>query len=102
MPHRPLCSTLFPYTTLFRSLVQAMNDSPHTALFGYFAMLSLFAIGGANAAIPDMHRISVEVMGSMTSRQFADMFAISQLSPGDRKKHTSELQSPMYLVCRLL
>jgi chromate transporter len=59
-----------------------MNDSPLTALFGYFAMLSLFAIGGANAAIPDMHRISVEVMGWMTSRQFADMFAISQLSPG--------------------
>ncbi len=59
-----------------------MNESPLTALFGYFAMLSLFAVGGANAAIPEMHRIAVEVMGWMTNRQFADMFAIAQLSPG--------------------
>jgi chromate transporter len=59
-----------------------MNDSPLTALFGYFALLSLFAVGGANAAIPEMHRVAVEVMGWMTNRQFADMFAIAQLSPG--------------------
>ena len=30
-------------------LVQAMNQSPLTALFVYFATLSLFAVGGANA-----------------------------------------------------
>ena len=59
-----------------------MNDSPLLTLFGYFAALSLFAVGGANAAMPEMHRISVEIMGWMTDRQFADMFAISQLSPG--------------------
>lgn len=59
-----------------------MNYSPLMSLFGYFAMLSLFAVGGANAAIPDMHRIAVEVMHWMTDRQFADMFAIAQLSPG--------------------
>jgi chromate transporter len=59
-----------------------MNDSPLTTLFGYFALLSLFAVGGANAAIPEMHRIAVDVMHWMTSRQFADMFAIAQLSPG--------------------
>ena len=59
-----------------------MNDNPLTTLFVYFAMLSLFAVGGANAAIPEMHRIAVEVMHWMSDRQFADMFAISQLSPG--------------------
>ena len=59
-----------------------MNDNPLIALAGYFAMLSLLAIGGANAAMPEMHRISVEVMHWMNDRQFADMFAISQLSPG--------------------
>ena len=59
-----------------------MNDSPLLTLFGYFAALSLFAVGGANAAMPEMHRISVEIMGWMTDRQFADMFAISQVSPG--------------------
>lgn len=47
-----------------------------------FTVLSLFAVGGANAAIPEMHRLAVEVMGWMSDRQFSDMFAISQLSPG--------------------
>ena len=59
-----------------------MNDSPLLSLFGYFALLSLFAVGGANAAIPEMHRIAVEVMQWMTERQFADSFAIAQVSPG--------------------
>jgi chromate transporter len=49
---------------------------------GYFATLSLFAIGGANAAIPDMQRFTVDVMHWMTARQFADTFAIAQMSPG--------------------
>jgi len=44
--------------------------------------MSLFAIGGANAAIPEMHRIAVEVHHWMTDREFADIYAISQLSPG--------------------
>ncbi len=59
-----------------------MNDNPLAALFGYFALLSLFAVGGANSAIPEMHRIAVEVMHWMNDRQFADSFAIAQLSPG--------------------
>jgi chromate transporter len=59
-----------------------MMTSPLLALFGYFAVLSLLAIGGANSAIPEMHRIAVEVMGWMSDGQFADMFAISQMSPG--------------------
>ena len=63
-------------------LVQAMNQHPLTSLFGYFALLSLFAVGGANAAIPEMHRIAVDVMHWMSDRQFADMFAIAQMSPG--------------------
>ena len=59
-----------------------MNDSPLITLAGYFALLSLFAVGGANAAIPEMHRIAVDVMHWMNDRQFADMFAIAQVSPG--------------------
>jgi chromate transporter len=47
-----------------------------------FALLSLFAIGGANAAIPEMHRLAVDVHHWMSDRQFADMFAIAQVSPG--------------------
>jgi chromate transporter len=47
-----------------------------------FGLMSLFAVGGANSAIPEMHRVAVDVHRWMTDRQFADMFAISQLSPG--------------------
>ena len=51
-------------------------------LLGYFALMSLFAIGGANGAIPEMHRLVVETRGWMTDRQFADMFALAQVTPG--------------------
>jgi chromate transporter len=51
-------------------------------LAAHFAVLSLFAIGGANAAIPEMHRLAVDVMHWMSDRQFADMFAMAQISPG--------------------
>jgi chromate transporter len=51
-------------------------------LAGHFALLSLFAIGGANAAMPEMHRLAVELKGWMTDRQFADLFAIAQVAPG--------------------
>ena len=47
-----------------------------------FSLMSLLAIGGANSTIPEMHRVAVEVQHWMTDAQFADMFAISQLSPG--------------------
>ena len=56
--------------------------SPLLPLFGYFAALSLFAVGGANAALPEIHRIAVEVMHWMDDREFAAMFAIAQVSPG--------------------
>lgn len=59
-----------------------MHDNVLVTLAGYFASLSLFAVGGANAAIPDMQRIAVDVMHWMTAKQFADSFAIAQMSPG--------------------
>jgi chromate transporter len=58
------------------------DDNILWTLTWHFALLSLFAIGGANAAIPEMHRVAVEVKGWMTDRQFADMFAIGQVTPG--------------------
>ncbi|WP_027578148.1 chromate transporter [Bradyrhizobium sp. Ai1a-2] len=61
-----------------------MNDdlNPIWTLIWTFGLMSLFAVGGANAAIPEMHRIAVEVHHWMTDKEFADVFAISQLSPG--------------------
>lgn len=47
-----------------------------------FGLMSLLAIGGANSTIPEMHRVAVDVQHWMSDAQFADMFAISQLSPG--------------------
>jgi chromate transporter len=47
-----------------------------------FALLSLFAIGGAVAVLPEMHRQVVEVQQWMSDRQFADLFAIAQAAPG--------------------
>ncbi len=56
--------------------------NPIWALVWTFGLMSLFAVGGANAAIPERHRIAVDVRHGLTDKQFADVFAISQLSPG--------------------
>jgi chromate transporter len=47
-----------------------------------FVIMSLLAMGGANAVVPEMHRLVVEINPWMTEREFADMFAISQAAPG--------------------
>ena len=56
--------------------------NPVLALAWTFGLMSLFAVGGANSAIPEMHRVAFDVQHWLTDRQFADVFAISQLSPG--------------------
>ncbi|GLH79458.1 chromate transporter [Bradyrhizobium sp. SSBR45G] len=58
------------------------DDNPLFQLFWTFALISLFAVGGAVAAIPELHRVAVDVRHWMTDKQFADAFALSQLSPG--------------------
>src|SRR2546422_6892048 len=70
MIRRPPRSTLFPYTTLFRSVVEA-----------------------------DEHRIKVlAVVTQVGNGALADGLAIVRRS----EEHTSELQSRLHLVCRLL
>jgi chromate transporter len=61
-----------------------MNENPNPvwALVWTFGLISMFAVGGANAAIPEMQRIAVDVRHWMTDKQFSDIYAISQLSPG--------------------
>jgi chromate transporter len=51
-------------------------------LAGFFATMSLFAIGGANSAVPEMHRYAVDVQHWLSDRQFSDTFALAQLTPG--------------------
>src|SRR2546422_7964885 len=72
MIRRPPRSTLFPYTTLFRSDMR----------FGFFDQLP--------CADADSER-----------QRYQDLLA--QIELGDRsEEHTSELQSRLHLVCRLL
>jgi chromate transporter len=58
------------------------ETNPIWTLAWTFGVMSLFAVGGANAALPEMHRVVVDVQHWLTDKQFADAFAISQLSPG--------------------
>src|SRR3712207_8631253 len=87
MIRRPPRSTLFPYTTLFRSHLAAP----------WLAHLDLL----------DRQRLIHLVQDSRfhvcSSRLGAAGIEASRAAAGDRsEEHTSELQSRQYLVCRLL
>ena len=58
------------------------GGNPILTLAWTFGLMSLFAVGGANSAIPEMHRVAVDVQHWLSDKQFADVFAISQMSPG--------------------
>jgi len=51
-------------------------------LAAQFFGLSLMAIGGANAVVPELHRDVVDVHHWMSDRDFASLFAIAQAAPG--------------------
>jgi chromate transporter len=61
-----------------------MSQSP--APFGqiglHFALLSILAVGGVNAVTPEIHRQVVEVSHWMSDREFAELFAVAQATPG--------------------
>jgi chromate transporter len=44
--------------------------------------LSLLAVGGAIAVVPEVYRLAVEVNGWMSPARFAELYAISQFAPG--------------------
>jgi chromate transporter len=51
-------------------------------LLGVFSLLSILAIGGGTAVLPEMKAMVVEQQGWMTDAQFRDIYAIGQLAPG--------------------
>ncbi|HEX3504116.1 MAG TPA: chromate transporter [Xanthobacteraceae bacterium] len=51
-------------------------------LAAFFATTSLFTIGGANSAVPEMHRYAVDVQHWLSDQQFSETFALAQLTPG--------------------
>src|SRR5205085_12444221 len=86
---RPPCSTLFPYTTLFRSSLPAVVAGDSGALRpGELVIASGNPLGFAGAFTTGViHSIGpLQGMGRQTRSE----------------EHTSELQSQSNLVCRLL
>jgi chromate transporter len=59
-----------------------MKDDLLTSLFLRFAGISLLAVGGATAVLPEAHRQLVTQAHWLTNEQFAQTFAIAQTSPG--------------------
>jgi chromate transporter len=52
------------------------------ALFGHLLLLSLLAVGGALAVVPDIRRVMVTNMALLTDAQFNASVAIAQAAPG--------------------
>src|SRR3712207_7058576 len=93
MIRRPPRSTLFPYTTLFRSRQHAvaLRLLEHEAVPGGEPREG---VGARDPAAAVRRRHGVRVVGGRLRPVIA---------PEDRsEEHTSELQSRQYLVCRLL
>src|SRR3712207_7303265 len=84
MIRRPPRSTLFPYTTLFRSMIERMlshHQVPHVRV----------PVGIGEQTADDVLHL---VLNRMSYE--------NEASAARSEEHTSELQSRQYLVCRLL
>src|SRR5258708_9085775 len=88
MIRRPPRSTLFPYTTLFRSLAAEVTRRGRELLQ---ALIEEFRQHGCTILEADTDGIYLS-----TERYFAQPEELRS------EEHTSELQSPDHLVCRLL
>src|SRR5690242_21105302 len=86
MIRRPPRSTLFPYTTLFRSSGRRADDM---AVLTTYALPVLLGLGQLTAVLTTAYHLAREgeTFPSRTRRS---------------EEHTSELQSHVNLVCRLL
>src|SRR2546429_961893 len=86
MIRRPPRSTLFPYTTLFRSIAHELR-TPVTILSGRLQGLS------DGVFLP-----SKDMLASLMTQ----VEGLTRLIDDRSEEHTSELQSRLHLVCRLL
>src|SRR5256885_6900277 len=95
MIRRPPRSTLFPYTTLFRSVcgdpgITTLSATPHTAS----------VVGPTND--PTSALSATYGVRRATAPPANDALAPDAPKGLRSEEHTSELQSPCNLVCRLL
>src|SRR5690348_18079377 len=88
----PPRSTLFPYTTLFRSaVVEAAGDAEHVARSRGDRLLQVVGVLPVEAPARDVQEHARAGHAGVE----LDLDVRSE-------EHTSELQSPVHLVCRLL
>src|SRR3712207_8064988 len=90
MIRRPPRSTLFPYTTLFRSL-QRLKE-----IFGDRAYCALTCRFEPN------EQVRLDAIADLARAAQVPSVAIGDVLYDRSEEHTSELQSRQYLVCRLL
>src|SRR3712207_7946270 len=102
MIRRPPRSTLFPYTTLFRSA------AGHVELGGVdlFKDLALVELDGAVQVAEQLALGGVQDADLQLGAGLGVLHQVVQAAPAPlqlrSEEHTSELQSRQYLVCRLL
>src|SRR2546422_8574546 len=90
MIRRPPRSTLFPYTTLFRS--SSWTRSVVSMILAFGCRLMMTSTDGLPLAMPALRKSSTEITSSSSLGN----------SRVRSEEHTSELQSRLHLVCRLL
>src|SRR3712207_8548465 len=91
MIRRPPRSTLFPYTTLFRSLVQRQGEVP------------VLSVRHCDREQPDPRGSNLRPRRHRGGeRPLPPLLTQVAPHPARSEEHTSELQSRQYLVCRLL
>jgi len=59
-----------------------VSASGLAGLFWHILLLGAVAVGGLSTVMPDIYRYVVDEQGLVTSREFADVYAIAQAAPG--------------------
>src|SRR5256885_8470607 len=90
MIRRPPRSTLFPYTTLFRSSFQS-SDAWRLSGQEYYRLLWELYTGW-----------NLQCSAAIRRSRYLGRISSHDALPHRSEEHTSELQSPCNLVCRLL
>src|SRR3712207_8998118 len=98
MIRRPPRSTLFPYTTLFRSKSGKFKPD----FIFYLPNISLFNLSPVGVVARPPRAVSLSSIGSCLPTLYIAATVSSNGILLRSEEHTSELQSRQYLVCRLL
>src|SRR5207248_11284779 len=99
-PRQPPTPTLFPYTTLFRSGERVdVHPRRHQQVVNDPVQLGRLRVQHLQGQLPTRRRVAQRTFGEQRQVARHDRERRSQLRS---EEHTSELQSPYDLVCRLL